>query len=98
MSYLSLTVFFFPYALFEVPSNMMLKVLKPSIWIGIMMLTWGTIMTLMGIVKDYTGLSLARAAVSAYFHYAPVREIILTEVRASLEQPKLAFSPPVPTF
>lgn len=60
----SLTVFFFPYALLEVPSNMMLKILRPSVWIGIMMLTWGTIMTLFGIVNGYTGLALARAAVS----------------------------------
>ena len=59
-----LTVFFFPYALLEIPSNMVLKVLRPSIWVGAMMLAWGVVMTLMGIVKDYDGLAGARAAVS----------------------------------
>ena len=29
---LALTVFFFPYAVFEIPSNMMLKIIRPSIW------------------------------------------------------------------
>jgi hypothetical protein len=42
---LCLTIFFIPYSLFEIPSNLMLKVLKPSKWIGIMMVTWGTIAT-----------------------------------------------------
>lgn len=32
-----LTMFFIPYALFEVPSNIVLKILKPRIWIPIIM-------------------------------------------------------------
>jgi len=56
-------MFFIPYALFEVPSNMVLKLLRPSLWIGILMLAWGTIMTLFGIVQSYAGLTVARAAV-----------------------------------
>ncbi|CAH0057708.1 unnamed protein product [Clonostachys solani] len=62
---IALTVFFFPYALLEIPSNMVLKVVRPSIWIGAMMLAWGTVMTLMGIVKDFHGLAGARAALGA---------------------------------
>ena len=42
---LCLTIFFIPYALFEVPSNMVLKFLKPSVWVPIMMVVWGTIAT-----------------------------------------------------
>ncbi|CAH0017082.1 unnamed protein product [Clonostachys rhizophaga] len=57
---LCLTIFFIPYSLFEIPSNLMLKVLKPSKWIGIMMVTWGTIATLMGLVKGFPGLMAAR--------------------------------------
>lgn len=30
-----LTVFFFPYALLEVPSNILLKLMKPSTWITV---------------------------------------------------------------
>ena len=55
-----LTVFFFTYAAFEVPSNLLLKRLRPSIWLPTIMVAWGTVMTLMGIVKNYHGLLTAR--------------------------------------
>lgn len=55
-----LTVFFIPYALFEVPANVMLKKLSPSIWLPSIMLAWGLVMTLMGLVKNYNGLLAAR--------------------------------------
>lgn len=42
---LCLTIFFIPYALFEIPSNMILKFLRPAIWVPIMMVAWGTIAT-----------------------------------------------------
>ena len=55
-----LTVFFFPYALLEVPSNILLKLMRPSTWITIMMLSWGIVMTLQGIVQGYYGLIATR--------------------------------------
>ncbi|GAD99595.1 hypothetical protein CIMG_06071 [Paecilomyces variotii No. 5] len=55
-----LTVFFFTYAAFEVPSNLLLKRLRPSIWLPTIMVAWGIVMTLMGIVKNYHGLLIAR--------------------------------------
>ncbi|KAK5998874.1 putative transporter [Cladobotryum mycophilum] len=55
-----LTVFFFTYAAFEVPSNLLLKKLRPSRWLPLIMVCWGTVMTLMGIVKNYHGLLIAR--------------------------------------
>ncbi|KAL7274768.1 hypothetical protein RUND412_002322 [Rhizina undulata] len=57
---LTLTVFFFSYSFFEVPSNLLLKKLRPSIWLPSIMVAWGTVMTLMGIVKSYHGLLAAR--------------------------------------
>ncbi|KAF2265117.1 MFS general substrate transporter [Lojkania enalia] len=57
---LCLTVFFFTYAAFEVPSNLLLKTLRPSVWLPTIMVAWGTVMTLMGIVKDFKGLLVAR--------------------------------------
>ncbi|KEF58777.1 uncharacterized protein A1O9_03620 [Exophiala aquamarina CBS 119918] len=56
----ALTVFFVPYALFEVPSNIVLKMLRPSIWISILCFSWGLVMTLMGLVHTYEGLVIAR--------------------------------------
>lgn len=55
-----LTVFFFTYSVFEVPSNMMLKKLKPSIWLPFIMVAWGIVMTLMGIVQNYGGMLATR--------------------------------------
>jgi len=55
-----LTVFFFTYAAFEVPSNLLLKKLRPSRWLPFIMVSWGIVMTLMGIVQNYTGLLIAR--------------------------------------
>ena len=37
----ALTVFFVPYALFEIPSNVVLKILRPSVWISILLFAWG---------------------------------------------------------
>ncbi|KAK6003707.1 hypothetical protein QM012_009478 [Aureobasidium pullulans] len=55
-----LTAFFFTYCAFEVPSNMLLKKLRPSIWLPSIMVAWGIVMTLMGLVKDFNGLLIAR--------------------------------------
>jgi sugar phosphate permease len=54
------TVFFFTYCAFEIPSNLLLKRFKPSIWLPSIMVAWGTVMTLMGLVKSYHGLLIAR--------------------------------------
>ncbi|KAI4089336.1 MAG: hypothetical protein LQ344_005468 [Seirophora lacunosa] len=56
----TLTVFFFTYCAFEVPSNLLLKRLRPSIWLPSIMVAWGTVMTLMGIVQNFEGLLIAR--------------------------------------
>lgn len=55
----TLTIFFFSYCVFEVPSNLLLKKLRPSIWLPTIMVAWGTVMTLMGIVRGYSGLLAA---------------------------------------
>ncbi|EHK22573.1 uncharacterized protein TRIVIDRAFT_191312 [Trichoderma virens Gv29-8] len=55
-----LTVFFFTYAAFEVPSNLLLKKLRPSRWLPLIMVCWGVVMTLMGIVQSFRGLLVAR--------------------------------------
>ncbi|KAJ5038641.1 uncharacterized protein L3040_006322 [Drepanopeziza brunnea f. sp. 'multigermtubi'] len=56
----ALCVFFVTYVLFEVPSNMILKRWRASMWFPIMMLAWGITMTLTGLVTDFKGLVIAR--------------------------------------
>ena len=53
-------MFFFTYAAFEVPSNLLLKRLRPSRWLPAIMVSWGTVMTLMGLVQNFSGLLSAR--------------------------------------
>ncbi|KAF9506091.1 hypothetical protein BS47DRAFT_463665 [Hydnum rufescens UP504] len=57
---IALTVFFVSYVFFEVPSNLALRWLKPHRWICFIMLSWGLVMTLMGVVNNFGGLASAR--------------------------------------
>ncbi|ODQ63240.1 MFS general substrate transporter [Nadsonia fulvescens var. elongata DSM 6958] len=58
---LTLTIFFITYFLFEVPSNIILKKYsKPSVWLPTIMIAWGIVMTLMGIVHNFGGLFATR--------------------------------------
>lgn len=38
---IALFVFFIPYILFEVPSNIVIKRIAPSTWLSIIMVLWG---------------------------------------------------------
>lgn len=55
-----LTIFFFPYCAFEIPSNVVLKLLPANLWVSILVFCWGTCMTLMSLVTNYRGLLAAR--------------------------------------
>lgn len=56
-----LSVFFIPYVILEVPSNVLLKKFKrPSTYLGILVVSWGIIMTLTGIVNNFAGLVATR--------------------------------------
>jgi MFS family permease len=54
------TVFFVPYIIFEIPSNMVLKKVRPSIWLSFLVLSWGIVMTCMGVVTNFKGLVACR--------------------------------------
>lgn len=56
-----LAIFFVPYLLCAIPSNMLLKKAKrPSIYIGWLVLLWGITMTCMGVVQNFAGLVAVR--------------------------------------
>ncbi|KAH8676100.1 major facilitator superfamily domain-containing protein [Xylariales sp. PMI_506] len=56
----ALTIFFVSYAVFEPLTNILLKRLRPSIFIPIIMFFWGCCMLGMGFVHDWSGLMAAR--------------------------------------
>ncbi|KAJ8453923.1 hypothetical protein ONZ45_g19511 [Pleurotus djamor] len=53
-------VFCIPFALAEIPSNILLKLFRPSRWISSIIAAWGLTMTLMCLVETYEGLVVAR--------------------------------------
>ncbi|KAJ5484380.1 Major facilitator superfamily domain general substrate transporter [Penicillium expansum] len=56
----TLTIFFVSYSVFEPATNVLLKRLRPSIFIPLIMMAWGICMTCMGFVKNYHGLMAVR--------------------------------------
>ncbi|KAF3078584.1 hypothetical protein TWF102_003327 [Orbilia oligospora] len=57
----ALSIFFIPYVIAEVPSNMIMSKLKhPGRYLGALIVIWGIIMTLTGIVKNFAGLTVVR--------------------------------------
>lgn len=58
---IALSIFFVPYILLEVPSNIILKKFKrPSTYIGILVLAWGIVMTFTGLITNFAGLMVVR--------------------------------------
>src|SRR6266446_10294758 len=45
-------IFFFGYFLFEIPSNLMLQKIGARIWIACILITWGFLATLTGLVHS----------------------------------------------
>lgn len=56
----TLTIFFVSYSVFEPLTNVLLKKLRPSLFIPIIMFFWGASMTGMGFTYNYSGLLAAR--------------------------------------
>lgn len=56
----ALSLFFVSYALLEPLTNVLLKKLRPSIFIPLIMVLWGICMTFMGFVSGFSGLAAAR--------------------------------------
>ncbi|KAH7183386.1 major facilitator superfamily domain-containing protein [Fusarium flagelliforme] len=60
------TIFFVPYIIFEVPSNIILKKVRPSIWLSFLVLSWGIVMTCMGVVQNFEGLVACRVILGVF--------------------------------
>ena len=57
----ALTIFFVPYIVFEIPSNIILKRLKPHVWLSACMFMFGVVTVCQGLVQNYGGLLATRA-------------------------------------
>lgn len=56
----AITIFFVPFVIFELPSNILMKQLKPHIWLSMIVFLFGTIAITQGLVTNYNGLLAAR--------------------------------------
>lgn len=56
----ALAVFFVPYILFEVPSNILMKKLSPHVWLAVCTFGFGIVMIGQGFVKNLSGLIATR--------------------------------------
>ncbi|KAG8533207.1 uncharacterized protein KY384_001990 [Bacidia gigantensis] len=56
----ALTIFFVPYIVFEIPSNIILKRLKPHVWLSGCMFVFGLVTVCQGLVKNWSGLLVTR--------------------------------------
>lgn len=56
----ALVIFFVPYILFEIPSNILLKKLAPRVWLSICMFGFGFVSICQGLVNSYGGLLTTR--------------------------------------
>lgn len=57
---IALFIFFIPYILCEVPSNLILKNVAPSTWLSAIMLGWGIITVCQGVTQSFGGLVACR--------------------------------------
>ncbi|KAF2736694.1 MFS general substrate transporter [Polyplosphaeria fusca] len=61
------SVFFVPYILLEIPSNMLLaKFKRPSIYIGTLVTCWGLVVTFSGLTQSFAGLCVSRFLVGVF--------------------------------
>ncbi|KAB5588418.1 MFS transporter [Ceratobasidium theobromae] len=74
---LAVAILFVTYLLFEVPSNLVIKKLRPSRYIAFITFAWGVIATLTGIVQSYGGLIACRLILGV-FEAGPGMTVYLT--------------------
>lgn len=62
---IAVSILFVTYILSELPSNLVLKKLRPSRWIAFITTGWGIVATLQGVVQSYGGLIATRLILGA---------------------------------
>ncbi|KAJ5811677.1 hypothetical protein N7474_007978 [Penicillium riverlandense] len=62
----ALTLFFVPYILVDVPSNWLVKRLKPGNYLPALTVGWGLVSTFLGFVQSYGGLVAARVVLGIF--------------------------------
>ncbi|KAI0092717.1 MFS general substrate transporter [Irpex rosettiformis] len=56
----ALAIFYLPYILIELPSNWVMKKMRPNRWLPFLVAVWGMVTTLSGLVNNFAGLVAIR--------------------------------------
>ncbi|KAI7904169.1 major facilitator superfamily domain-containing protein [Cokeromyces recurvatus] len=56
----ALSIFYFSYVLFDLPSNIIMRRWRASFWLAILMFCWGIVATAMAACKSFTSLMMCR--------------------------------------
>lgn len=59
-------ILFVPYILLEVPSNLIIKRIRPSYWLSGLMFFWGVTTVCQGVVSNYAGLLVCRVFLGVF--------------------------------
>ncbi|KAG1139166.1 hypothetical protein G6F37_009941 [Rhizopus arrhizus] len=62
----SLSIFYFSYVIFDLPSNIIMRRWRPSYWLGILMFLWGTVATAMAASKNFASIASARFFIGVF--------------------------------
>lgn len=63
---LALLVFFIGYAVFELPSNFIIRKVGARLWMGFLIIAWGTVVLGMGFVDSWVTLTICRALLGIF--------------------------------
>ena len=63
---IALFMFFVPYILLEVPCNILLKKMRPSVWLSSIMFGWAVITICQGVTQSFAGLVICRVLLGAF--------------------------------
>ncbi|KAK2737423.1 hypothetical protein FQN57_007513 [Myotisia sp. PD_48] len=82
---IALVVFFIPYFIFELPSNIVLRKVGSANWLSFIALAWGTLMLGCGFIKNYESLVAFRVLIGFFeagFFPACIIEGLITQIVA----------------
>jgi MFS family permease len=86
---IALVVFFVTYVVFEPPSNMLLVRFKPSIYLPVIMVIWGSLTCVMAVIQDFKHLVVLRILVGVFeAGFAPGILLIISSWYKKEEQSK----------
>lgn len=63
---IALLMFFVPYFIFELPSNIVLRQLGAAKWLGTIVTAWGAVMIGMGFTKNWIQLVICRCILGLF--------------------------------